>query len=115
MQTVQHSIHPAYLSNVKNHSFLSQFITWCNGQEKYRFGWLGVIITVHGCVITPLTVLAIVFSGNNFVFWSIAIGAMAMALVTNLAAMPTKITIPVFFFSVLLDVTVIIGAIVSLF
>ena len=78
MQLVQHTLHPAYLSNVKKHSFLSQFITWCHGQEKYRFGWLAVILTIHGCVITPLTVLAIVLSGNSFVFWGIAIGSMAM-------------------------------------
>jgi len=114
MQIVQHTYNPAYLTVEKKQSFLSQFITWCNGQEKYRFGWLAVIITIHGCILTPVTVLAIVLSGNNFVFWGIAIGAMAMALITNLAAMPTKITIPVFFFSVLLDVMVIAGSIASL-
>jgi hypothetical protein len=32
-----------------------------------------------------------------------------MALVTNLAAMPTKITIPVFVLSVLIDIAVIIS------
>ena len=32
---------------------------------------------------------------------------MAMALVTNLAAMPTKVTIPIFFLSVLIDIAVI--------
>ena len=114
MQTVQHTLHPVFLSNVKKHSFLSQFITWCNGHEKYRLGWLAVIITVHGCILTPLTVLAIVSGGNNFVFWGIAIGAMAMALITNLAAMPTKVTIPAFFFSVLLDVVIVAGSIASL-
>ena len=114
MLVVQHTYNPAYLTVEKKQSFLSRFITWCNGQEKYRFGWLAVIITVHGCILTPLTVLAIVSGGNNFVFWGIAICAMAMALVTNLAASPTKITIPVFFFSVLLDVVVIAGSIASL-
>jgi len=114
MQIVQHTYNPAYLTVEKKQSLLSQFITWCNGQEKYRFGWLAVIITIHGCILTPVTVLAIVSGGNNFVFWGIAIGAMAMALITNLAAMPTKITIPVFFFSVLLDVMVIAGSIASL-
>ena len=41
-------------------------------------------------------------------YWGMAIGAMAIALVANLAAMPTKITIPVFFFSVLIDIVVIV-------
>ncbi|MGZ8558138.1 MAG: hypothetical protein ACXWWC_07395 [Chitinophagaceae bacterium] len=106
MQSLQRRLNPSYLSSEKKHSILSQFISWCNSQEKYRFGWLAVILTLHGCVIIPLTVLAIVLSGNSFIFWGIAIGAMAMSLITNLAAMPTKVTIPVFFFSVLLDAVI---------
>jgi hypothetical protein len=35
---------------------------------------------------------------------------MAMALVTNLAALPTKITLPVFFLSVLIDLGIIIAS-----
>jgi hypothetical protein len=38
---------------------------------------------------------------------------MAMAVVTNLAAMPTKVTIPVFFLSVLIEVAIIILALSS--
>jgi hypothetical protein len=114
MQTIQHSYNPAYLQTEKNQSLLSRFITWCNGQEKYRLGWLAIIITLHGCILTPITVLAIVLSGNNFVLWGVAIGAMSMALVVNLAAMPTKVTIPIFFFSVLLDLVVIVSALAAI-
>ena len=111
MQTIQHHYNPTYSQVVKKESLLSRFFAWCEGQEKYRFGWLAVIITVHGCVLTPLTVLTLVSTGNHIAFWGITIGAMAMALVTNLAAMPTKVTIPIFFRSVLIDIAVIASCI----
>jgi hypothetical protein len=107
MQTLQPSYSPAYSRAAKKESLVSRFFTWCDGQEQYRFGWLAAIITVHGCVLTPLTVLTLVSTGNNFVFWGMTIGAMAMALITNLAAMPTKVTIPIFFLSVLIDIAVV--------
>ena len=107
MQTIQQSYSSAYLVKEKRQSIFSRFITWCNGQEKFRFGWVATIIAIHGCVLAPITVLTIALGGNNMVYWGIAISAMAMALVANLAAMPTRITIPVFFFSVLLDVVII--------
>jgi len=114
MQTIQHGYNPVYLQTGNKQSFLSRFITWCNGQEKYRFGWLAITLTLHGCVLAPITVLSIALGGNNFVLWGIAIGAIAMPLVANLAAMPTKITIPVFFLSILLDVVVIVSALAAL-
>lgn len=114
MQTIQHTYNPAHLIAEKKQSFLSQFINWCNGQEKYRFGWLAISLTLHGCVLAPITVLSIALGGNNFVLWGVAIGAIAMPLVVNLAAMPTKVTIPVFFFSVLLDLVVIVSALASI-
>jgi hypothetical protein len=112
MQTLQHSYTPAYSTSVKSPSILLRFINWCNGQEKYRFGWLAVMLTIHGCVLTPITVLTITLGGNSMLLWGLAIGAMAMPLIVNLAAMPTKITIPVFFFSILLDIVVVTTSIV---
>jgi len=110
MQTLQQTYSPAYSVIEKKQSLLSQFISWCDGQEKYRFGWLAAIITIHGCVLAPITVLTIALAGNNFVFWGITIGAFAIALVSNLAAMPTKVTIPIFFLSIVLDIVVIGGS-----
>jgi hypothetical protein len=52
--------------------------------------------------------MAIVFTGNHFIFWPFAIGAMAACLVVNLAAMPTRIIIPVFFISLLIDLVIIV-------
>lgn len=89
-----------------------KFINWCERQEEYRLGWLGAAITLHGCILTILTMFAVIMSGNHFIFWPFVIGAMGTTLVVNLAAMPTKITIPVFFFSVLVDLVIIISCIV---
>jgi hypothetical protein len=84
-----------------------KFITWCDGQEKNRFGWLAGALTIHGCALTILTMFAVILAGNHFIFWPFVIGAMGITLIVNLAAMPTKITIPVFFFSVLVDLIII--------
>jgi len=108
MQTLQHSYSPALLRRERRQSAFSRFITWCTDQEKFRFGWVASIITIHGCVLAPITVLAITLGTNHMAYWGMAIGAMAVALVANLAAMPTKITIPVFFFSVLIDIVLIV-------
>ena len=107
MQTLQQTYSPAYPVIEKKQSLLSQFISWCKGQEQYRFGWMAAIISIHACILAPLTLLTIALAGNNFVYWGISMGAFAMALISNLAAMPTKITIPVFFLSVILDLVVI--------
>ena len=98
--------HPYEMVN-KNQSIVSKFMTWCQAQEKNRLGWVGLILAIHGCVITPITLFIIISAGNNIAFWGVAMGAMAMSLITNLAALPTKITIPVFFFSLIVDLAII--------
>lgn len=108
MGTLQHAYNLDFPVTAKKESVFGQFIRWAEGQEKYRFGWVGGIIVAHGCIITPLTLLAVVYGGNNIVFWVTAIVAMGISLIANLAALPTKFTIPVFFFSILMDITVIV-------
>ncbi|MGQ0737894.1 MAG: hypothetical protein ACT4OJ_02435 [Bacteroidota bacterium] len=109
---MQTTIHQQVFANTqtRNSSHLSlwkRFIHWADGQEKYRFGWTAGILAGHGCVATVITMAAIVFTGNHFILWPFAIAAMAACVVVNLAAMPTKITIPVFFFSLLVDLALI--------
>lgn len=88
-------------------SLLSRFFSWCIGQEKNRLLWLGLILALHGCIITPLTVMAVLLAGTNLALFVAAIVAMGLSLVTNLAAMPTKITIPVFVLSIVIDLVVV--------
>ena len=107
--TVKHVYaHPVQASKV---SIWKKFIDWCNSQEQYRLGWLAAALTIHGCVLTILTMFAVVLAGNHFIFWPFIIGGMGITLIVNLAAMPTKITIPVFFFSVLVDLVIIVSCI----
>jgi hypothetical protein len=102
-----------YPAQAKKNGIASRFINWCQGQEKNRFGWLAVIIAGHGCIITPVTLLFVMLTGTNFVVWPWIIAAMGMPLISNLAALPTKITIPVFFLSLLIDLAIIVYCIVA--
>lgn len=110
MQTIQ-PIQNTYKKQLSSLSFdlslPARFIKWCESQEANRLGWLAIILAVHGCILAPLTVATIVLGGNSMVYWALTIGAMGIALVSNLAAMPTKITIPIFFLSVLIDLVII--------
>jgi len=115
MEAYQTVYSPSFEAVNKKQSIVSRFITWCESQEKNRFGWLGLILAIHGCVITPITLFIIVMAGNNIALWGIAMGAMAMSLITNLAALPTKITIPVFLFSVIIDLAIIATSLFAIF
>lgn len=105
--TFQPTYAPSYSRTTHKSRYWKRFINWADSQEENRFGWAAFAIAGHGCVFTILTVAAILFSGNNFILWPVAIGAMAIPLVANLAAMPTKVTIPILFFSVLIDAVII--------
>ena len=105
----------SFLSHGVKISLPTRFFKWCSDQEQYRLAWLAAILAIHGCILTPITVLAVFAGGNNIVMWPFAIGAMAMALISNLAAMPTKFTIPIFFLSVFIDVVLITISLTSYF
>lgn len=84
-----------------------RFIFWCKNQDEFRFMWLAVMLFSHGCLLTPLTLYVVIGTGNSSLAWAFAIAAMAMSLVTNLAALSTKITIPTYFLSLAIDLAVI--------
>lgn len=110
MQTIlQQQADTTYVESQVKVPVLTRFMRWSESQEKYRFGWLAFILTSHGCVLTPLTLFAVILSGASLPLFIAVIVAMGMALVTNLAAMPTKVTIPVFFLSILIDVAVVVA------
>ena len=114
MKTLQHPQVYTFRVSEKRVNPFTLFFNWCKSQEQYRFGWLAAIIAGHGCLITPLTLFAIMLSGNSPLYWAFAIAAMAISVVTNLAALPTKITIPVFFFSLIIDAAVTITCLLSI-
>lgn len=107
------NIYPVHAHHPKTTSLYSKFVLWTAGQERNRFMWLGIALGVHGCFLTPLTIFAVLLSGAPFAFVIAALGAMALALVTNLAALPTKFTIPAFVLSIVADVLIIAAAILA--
>ena len=102
---------PSYVSSHRT-SYLSQFLKWAEEQNGARFIWLGVALLLHASFLTPFTVMAVMFTSNSFSLVMISLSAMGLALVTNLAALPTKITIPAFFLSILIDIIVVIASVV---
>ena len=103
------TISPTYAKKSTINGRIGRFNAWCRCQEKHRFGWLAAALTIHGCILTPLTIMVVILSGNNLILFGLAIAAMASTLVTNLAAMPTRITIPVFLLSVGIDMLIIVN------
>lgn len=109
MQTLQQSIGAVYFpAEKRKQSILTRFISWCKEQEENRLGWLAGIIASHGCFITPWTIFIVTYTGNNMFLFMAATIAMGVALVTNLAALPTKITIPVYVLSIIIDLGIIL-------
>lgn len=114
--------HPVVLQERTNGTnLIRRFLDWTAGQQKNRIAWLAAMLMGHACIITPLTLFFIMYSGffimysgNNLVLWPFAMVGMVMTLITNLAAQPTKVTIPVFFLSLLLDVIIIVDCIINL-
>jgi hypothetical protein len=109
--TLNQSITTTYTENKSSVSVFKKFINWCKGQDENRFMWVGIVMAGHGCILTPLTVMAVLLAGTNMFLFMLAIVSMGMAVVTNLASMPTKITIPVFVLSILIDIAIVIASV----
>jgi len=107
METISATHNSAYYSTEKQLSLFSRFIVWSDAQQGNRLLWLGLILSFHGCILTPLAVMAVLLAGTNLTLFMITIVAMGISLVSNLAAMPTKLTIPLFALSIVMDLVVI--------
>jgi hypothetical protein len=108
--TFHQSIPATYTHVASTPSAFSRFINWSERQQENRILWIGLALVVHGCILAPLSVWIISMTGNSLALFMTAMASMCAALVVNLAAMPTKITIPVFFATLLIDVAVIAAA-----
>jgi hypothetical protein len=112
MQTIlNQTFNTRYTEVTTGNTLWTRFMSYCKGQEKNRLTWLGVILAAHGCILTPFVVMATLIAGPNFFLFMTGMVAMGIALVTNLAAMPTKITIPAFALSVLMDIVIVISCV----
>jgi hypothetical protein len=107
MQVVHQYQPEITLSKAPVTTLIDKFLTWCASQENNRLLWLAIIVTGHGCILTPITVMIVMLTGSSFALYALALAAMAMSLIVNLAALPVKITLPVFAVSLVIDFTVI--------
>jgi hypothetical protein len=118
LKTMNTAIIPSFSVNYTGQavkpSFLSRFFTWCANQQHNRLAWLAIALAGHGCIFTPITLLVIALTGINLTLLIAAMVAMGAALVTNLAAMPTKFTIPTLVLSLAADAVIIGCALASL-
>ena len=111
--TFNQTITANYQESIPRPTIITNFFNWCKAQEQNRLLWIGIALAGHGCLLTPLTGVAVQMAGNNMILFTLVIAAMVMVLVTNLAALPTKITIPVFILSVVVDIAIVIACATS--
>lgn len=107
--TMEQTIAVSYTKEAAKVSLLKRFMNWCNEQDHNRMLWVGIALTAHGCIITPITAMFVYLGGTNMFLFTLVIAMMGVTLVTNLAAMPTKITLPVFISSTVIDIAIIIS------
>ena len=86
--------------HVTKESLINKFISWCNRQEDFRLFWMGIALLGGIGTVVPLTLLAVVFfADNNFALWVIVCTINVPILILNLAAQPSKVTLPALFFA----------------
>ena len=88
-------------------SYTKRFLQFANDQQPNYFGWVSVSLLAQACFFAPITVLCILFNGNLLGLWIPGILTFVIIEIINLTAMPTKITIPVFFAGAVIDITII--------
>ena len=109
--TLTPALHSNYTPSAVHPSVFTRFIGWCGTQQKSRLFWQAIILAFHGCILTPIAMLLSLQAGAGSLLWIPVIAAMAINLIPNLAALSTKITIPVFFISIVIDVAIMIVAV----
>jgi hypothetical protein len=93
----------------KKENYLTRFLTWCKAQETDRFLWLGLTFFAQIGLAVPVTACAIIFlGGNSYLLWIIMLAVNVPTLVLNLAALPTKVTLPFLFFAWFTELVIIL-------
>lgn len=90
-------------------NLLERFISWCDAQEEKRFLWLAVGFIVNIGAVLPFTLLALILIGinNHFALLMIVCCVNVPVLALNLAAQPTKVTLPSLFLAWVINAAVI--------
>ncbi|HTS45427.1 MAG TPA: hypothetical protein VMH01_13600 [Puia sp.] len=109
--SISHSQTNYYHESAEKKSALILFFAWCANQDaENHIGWVGASITMMSAIVFPLTMGIIMLNGAVFGLIAAAMAALVLVVVTNLAAMSTKYTIPFFFLGILIDLVVIFAS-----
>jgi hypothetical protein len=87
-----------------------KLIAYAESQQEKRLLWSAISVLGHGTIFTIATFATVILTGNDFYLLAATCLTMSMVLVVNLAALPTKYTIPIFFFSLLTDIIIMVTA-----
>ncbi|HEX5152200.1 MAG TPA: hypothetical protein VFW07_12185 [Parafilimonas sp.] len=94
---------------LQHENLLTRFVNWCAAQESNKFLWLGVTFFAQIGLMLPVAAFSILFIGNNnLLLWIIICAVNLPTLVLNLAALPTKTTLPFLFFAWLTELLVVV-------
>ena len=101
------------VAKVRRLGFFARFINWCDLQESNRFLWLGVAFMGSIGMVLPLTLVTVLLTTQNFLLLAIAAIANVPVLAVNLAAQPTKITLPIMFAAWLINSSIIVYSFIT--
>jgi hypothetical protein len=109
MQAITYHSNYKSLSVQRNRgSVFTRLIDWTKKEEKNHIAWVGISITAMSAVFFPITMSATLFNGAVFSLIVGAIISLAGVVIMNLAALPTKYTIPAFLLGILMDIVLIV-------
>ena len=88
-----------------------RFFDWAAKQdEKNHVGWVGASVMLMAGVIFPATLAIILLNGAEFSLVMAAMSSLILVVVANLAALPTKYTIPFLVLGTVADLAIIISS-----
>lgn len=98
---------------IQHHSAIGRFFAWADSQKNNRILWLAVALFVQVGAAIPLTAAAVMLlGGNSFFLWMVMLAINVPVLIMNLAAMPTKATIPALFGAWAVEVLIILYCVI---
>ncbi len=89
-------------TNAERVSLYTQFLAWATEKQSLRLPILALMFVIHGCITIPMALLSMNLVDGGIVQVAIVAFGAYSVLVVNLAALSTKITIPVYLISTLL-------------
>ena len=75
--------------------------------------WIGSVLGVHGCILTPITLAFVIFAGIQTWMLALTASSIMLSLVAVLSAVPMKNAIPVWTISLFTNIVLVVSSIAS--